>query len=296
MFENIIGNEKIKKELLNANDLGKILHSYMFIGTEGIGKKIIATEFAKMILCTGEKKYCGNCKSCIELDSDNNPDFEIIEPDGNSIKIEQIRKMQEKIYERPVVSDKKVYIIDDADKMTVEAQNCLLKTLEEPPRNVVLMLIGQNENLFLTTIKSRCMIMMFEKISNEDLQKYLRDNYEVEKLSLDILNLFQGSIKKAINLKDKQEEYKQIKEIFENIDRYKKVEVLTKMDIIYISKDEIFEILDYINVILMENVRDNANYANCIKIVEQAKMRIIKNANYDMTIDNMLLKIWEVMN
>ena len=87
MFNNIIGNEKIKEILTNSVKINKISHSYLFIGTEGIGKMLIAKEFAKMILCTDENKYCGKCKSCIEFDTNNNPDFKIIEPEGNMIVI-----------------------------------------------------------------------------------------------------------------------------------------------------------------------------------------------------------------
>ena len=83
MFNNILGNENIKELLTNAVKNNKTSHSYMFVGTEGIGKKMIAKEFAKMILCTDETKYCDRCKSCIEFESNNNPDFRIIEPDGN---------------------------------------------------------------------------------------------------------------------------------------------------------------------------------------------------------------------
>ena len=129
MFNNILGNDNIKELLTNAVKNNKTSHSYMFVGTDGIGKKMIAKEFAKMILCTDENKYCGTCKSCIEFDGENNPDFRIIEPDGNSLKIEQIREFQNKVSEKPIISNRKVYIINDSDKMTTEAQNCLLKTL-----------------------------------------------------------------------------------------------------------------------------------------------------------------------
>ena len=94
MFDKILGNDKIKSQLKQAVDLRKTSHSYLFLGTSGIGKKMIAKEFAKMILCESEEKYCNHCKSCIEFDSNNNPDFSFIEPDGTSIKIEQIRLMQ----------------------------------------------------------------------------------------------------------------------------------------------------------------------------------------------------------
>ena len=181
MFENIYGNEKIKKELENSIKINKYSHSYMFLGTAGIGKKMIAREFAKMILCTGEKKYCGKCKSCIEFDSQNNPDFYEIVPDGNSLKIEQIREMQRKVLEKPIISSRKVYIIDDADIATKEAQNCLLKTLEEPPEFVNIILIGSNESNFLSTIKSRCTILKFEDIKKEDIEKFLKEKYEMRR-------------------------------------------------------------------------------------------------------------------
>ena len=164
MFDGIIGNNSIKQELEQIIKLNKLSHSYLFVGTEGIGKKQIAKEFAKMILCLGEEKYCNSCKSCLEFDTNNNPDFTLIEPDGASIKIEQIRQMQRKIIEAPIISNKKVYIIDNADLMTKEAQNCLLKTLEEPPEFVTIILIGSKESEFLSTIKSRCMIIKFQNI------------------------------------------------------------------------------------------------------------------------------------
>ena len=85
MFESIIGNNKIKELLVNSIKTNKVSHSYMFIGIEGIGKKLIAKEFAKMILCLEENRYCNNCKSCIEFDSNNNPDFFLIEPDEKVI-------------------------------------------------------------------------------------------------------------------------------------------------------------------------------------------------------------------
>ena len=118
MFDTILGNDKIKELFKSTVKNEKISHSYLFIGIDGIGKKMIAKEFAKMILCTNQNKYCNSCKSCIEFDTSNNPDFKIIEPEGNSLKIEQIREFQKKVYEKPIISNKKVYIINDSDKMT----------------------------------------------------------------------------------------------------------------------------------------------------------------------------------
>ena len=293
MFNNILGNDRIKETLMNSVKNNKISHSYLFIGTEGIGKKLIAKEFAKMILCTDKNKYCGRCKSCIEFDSNNNPDFRIIEPEGNSLKIEQIREFQNKVAEKPIISNKKVYIINDSDKMTTEAQNCLLKTLEEPPEFVTIILIGSNESAFLDTIKSRCMILRFNKISDENIIKFLEENYQTKVNSQIMLEAFQGSIGKAIQLQDKQEEYEQIENVIVNLENRDKIDTLNNAEAIYKAKEEKFEILDYINIILLDLAKKSSKYAMCINIVEDTKRRLQSNANYDMSIDNMLLKLWE---
>ena len=296
MFENIIGNTNIKTVLEKSIKQNKLSHSYLFIGTQGIGKKMIATEFAKMILCLDDNKYCNHCKSCIEFDTNNNPDFVLISPDGNNIKIEQIRDIQKRIQEKPIISEKKVYIIDNADLMTTEAQNCLLKTLEEPPEFAVIILIGSNSNTFLPTIKSRCTIMNFNKISDEEMTKYLREKCDVKNIDQNMLYMYQGSIGKALELKEKQEEYKNIENIINNINRYDLIDFINNAEILYKSKEEINDILDYINVILLNKAKDEYLYTNCIQIVENTKKRLKQNANYDMSIDNMLFNIWEEIN
>lgn len=296
MFNNILGNDKIKELLINSIKNNKTSHSYMFVGIEGIGKKLIAKEFAKMILCTDENKYCDKCKSCIEFNTNNNPDFKIIEPDGNSLKIEQIREFQKKVSEKPIISRKKVYIINDSDKMTTEAQNCLLKTLEEPPEFVTIILIGANENLFLSTIKSRCMIIHFEEISNQIIEKYLEQNYQTKINSKIMLEAFQGSIGKAIQLKEKQDEYEKIEDIIYSLEKKDKIDIINMSEIIYKAKEEKNEILDYMNIVFLNLARTSNKYAECIKVVEDTKKRLLSNANYDMSIDNMILRLWEQVN
>lgn len=296
MFDKIIGNDKIKEMLYKSVKDKKTSHSYLFVGIEGIGKKEIAKEFAKMLLCISDNKYCNTCKSCIEFDSNNNPDFLYIEPEGNSVKIEQIRYIQRKIQEKPIISNKKVYIINDADKMTTEAQNCLLKTLEEPPEYSTIILIGSNENMFLSTIKSRCMIIHFSKIEDEKIRKYLEEKYELKDISTNMLEIFQGSIGKAILLKDKKEQYEKIELIIKSISQKSIIDILNMSEILYKSKEEIFDILEYINVILIKLAKTDYEYIKCINIVEETKTRLKQNANYDMSIDNMLFNMWEDVN
>ena len=217
MFDKIIGNEEIQELLKQTIKSKRASHSYLFVGTEGIGKKQIAKEFAKALLCLEENKYCGKCKSCIEFDDNNNPDFILIEPEESSIKIDQIREIQRKVVEKPIISRQKVYIIDDSDKMTPEAQNGLLKTLEEPPEYITIILIGSNENSFLSTIKSRCTIL-------RKIEKYLEEQgiYFNDKR---ILKACSGSIGKALQLKDKQEEYENIQDFIQNIKQKDIIEI-----------------------------------------------------------------------
>lgn len=296
MFENILGNEKIKQELNTAIQNNKISHSYLFVGTDGIGKKLIAKEFSRRLLCLNDIEN-DNCKSCIEFDNNNHPDFNIIESEDNkSIKIEQIRYMQKKVQEKPIMQKRKIYIIDDADLMTTEAQNCLLKTLEEPPEFITIILIGRSEDAFLETIKSRCMIYRFKGIENNQIEKYLQENYNLKNIDETMLETFEGSIGKAIKLKDKMDMYQDIRTIIYSLEKSDIIDIYNSAEIIYKSKEEIFEVLEYINVILIELAKKSYKYTNCIKIVENTKKRLKQNGNYDMCIDNMLFNIWEEVN
>jgi len=290
LFENIIGNEKNKEILEKSIKLNKFSHSYIFWGLEGIGKKIIAKEFAKNILCLEQTNNC-TCKSCIEFDSNNNPDFQLIEPNGNAVKIEQIREMQRKVSEKPIISNKKVYIIDEADTMTVEAQNCLLKTLEEPPEYITIILVCTNENNLLSTIKSRCTRMHFEALNPEKIREHIKQNYPEQEISENIINLSQGSIGKAIKLNENKNIYENIEKILLSMQNNDLIEIIQMSEEIYKTKEEIDSILDYMNVILLKLSKQNIKYIKCIDIVEQTKKRLKANSNYDMCIDNLLFNM-----
>lgn len=125
-----MNNYEIRQLLKNTVQKNKILHSYMFIGNKLTSKEEIATEFAKTILCFDkEKAPCGECKSCVEINSDNHPDFKQIdtEEDGAMIKIEQIRNLQEDIVKKPIVSNRMVYVIKSGDKMTTRSTKLFVK-------------------------------------------------------------------------------------------------------------------------------------------------------------------------
>ena len=292
-FERIIGNDKVKQFLNKAINENHILHSYLFSGIEGIGKKLFAIEFAKKILCIEQNDEQENCLSCLKFKSSNHPDFMILEPENNVIKIEQIRNMQEKISEKPIVSKKKVCIIVDSDCMTKEAQNCLLKTLEEPPEYATIILTTANESKLLNTIKSRCIKVKFNGLLENEINQYLKQN-EIVVNEENYIKISQGSIGKLLDIKEDEDVYNQVNIVLENIDKNTLIDILNKAEILYSQKDKIQEILDYINIYLY-NTKD-IRKINCIEYVEDTKKRLISNGNYDMCIDYLLLRMWERIN
>ena len=165
--------------------------------------------------------------------------------------------------------------------MNEPAQNALLKTLEEPPHYVVIILIVSNDNAILPTIKSRCVIVKFNSLTNDEIKKIIGNVSDEE---LEILN---GSLKGYSKIEEKVVQYKEIKKIIERLKNDQLIDVLNNSDILYQGKDEAINLLNYMNIYLFkENLFDE------IKYVEEAKKKILYNNNYEMTIDNLLMKMW----
>lgn len=283
MFKEIIGNEENKIILEKIINTKNISHSYMFVGVEGIGKLLFAKEFANNILNS-------------EISLKNNPDFALIEPDGNTIKINQIREFTKKVYEKPINSEKKVFIINDSECMTKEAQNALLKTLEEPPQYIVIILIAKNKDLFLPTIKSRCTEILFKKLNNEDVLKILKGKYNLE-VDETVLKIANGSVSKTLNLLQDNCNYEKIDKVFSNIENINLVQMLNNKEEIFENKENVYDILEYINILILDKIKSNdKRYLGCVNIVEDTKQRLKRNNNYDMTIDDFNLKLWEAIN
>ena len=197
--------------------------------------------------------------------------------------------------EKPIVSKRKVYIINDCDKMTKEAQNCLLKTLEEPPEFACLILISSNENMLLNTIKSRCMKLKFRNIENDILYHYAKNQLGYGEISENLLETFDGSIGKAIRLKENQEKYTAIENMLSKIETEDMLTALAEAKMIY-DKENIIDILDYMTVSLYTKGKDNPKYLNCIKYISQTLIRLKANGNLDMNIDFLLFHIWEELH
>ena len=308
-FENIIGQEFAKKYLTNSMRKNKINHAYMFEGIEGIGKKKFTGELSKILL---------NSENV-----DSSPDYINIYPDGSSIKIAQIRKLQTDIIIKPH-RDYKIYIINDAEKMTIEAQNALLKTLEEPPGYAIMILITSNKEALLDTIKSRCEIIKFLPISLLDLKKYLIKNGVDEQRAQLLATFSRGSIEKALELSESAEfaimrediqSYiqtildKNIIEILEipnNMDKYKK-EVISILDMMVnyfrdmmLLKEKVDKsiIINSDKITFIQNMSKKITYSQVSKIIdiiEETKKKIKSNCNFNISIQVMALNIYEVI-
>lgn len=288
MFENLVGNEKVKEYLNSTIENKNISHSFMFVGKPGIGKKQFAHQYAEMIMCLQDGKCDGNsakCDSCVKFEGNANPDYAEILPDGKTLKIEQVRNLQARIVEKPITSRRKVYVIDDADLMSEESQNCLLKTLEEPPEYAVIILIVSNESRILPTIKSRCVIIKFQPLTSKEIKQVKPE------LSDDLIQLLEGSLQNAENIEQKKEQYAQLLNLVNVLENKQLVEVFNSADLLYKGKDDIITLLEYLNLIFFSR-----NEINAIPIIEKTKKKILANNNYDMTIDYCLMNIWDELH
>lgn len=308
-FENIKGQEFAKKYMINSIKRDKINHAYMFEGIEGIGKETFAKELAKILLET--------------TNLENSPDCITVKPDGNSIKIAQIRNLQSDIVIKPH-KDYKIYIIDRAEKMTIEGQNALLKTLEEPPEYAIIILVTNNKESLLPTIRSRCEVIKFTPIPFVEVRNYLISQ-GVEENRANLLSSFsRGSMKKALELSSSNDFYemkesvqhyietilsKNMVEILDmpsEMEKYKS-ESITVLDMminyfrdIMICKEHVDKnmIINADKIVFIQNMSSKITYSQVSKIIdiiEDTKIKIKGNCNFNVSIQVMFLNIHEVI-
>lgn len=275
-FEKLIGNEKIKQELTETMENQTISHSYMFVGKSGIGKRLFAREFAKGLLGDFNKDIL------------NYEDYKEIGPlEGKKIiSVDQIREIIKEANELPTESEKRVFVIDEADKMNSEAQNSILKTLEEPPEYVVIILIVTNESKMLETIKSRCNIIKFDTLKELEIEKYLIKENLLDKSRKDVeIKLLNGSLENVNNLDSMLENYDYLKVLVSYIKKKDIIQALNNGLLLYESKDDIINLLDLLNIVFLEE-----RLTKCVFVVESTKTKILQNNNYNMCIDNLIMK------
>jgi DNA polymerase-3 subunit delta' len=177
-FRDILGHEQPHRLLEESFRQGRLAHAYLFAGEEGIGKRRVAMALASALLCQAQRpdnrlQNCGECSGCYQTAHQTHPDLHLIEPDGQTIKIDQIRQLQNRLSLRTYTGGYKVAILDEADRTTVEAANSLLKTLEEPPPGCLLILITPRPAFLLPTVRSRCQTLRFSTLPPDRMIRFL---------------------------------------------------------------------------------------------------------------------------
>jgi DNA polymerase-3 subunit delta' len=177
----IAGHRNEVASLRSAVTSGQAAHAYMFAGVKGIGKARLARLFAQALLCESSPSEapCGSCRSCLRVDHGNHPDLHWLTPIGSSFRIDQVRAMQAQISRRPYEGRYKICVLDDAETLTEQAQNSMLKVLEEPPGNGILLLIVHRPAAILPTIHSRCQTVSMRPVATEVITQWLLNRCDI---------------------------------------------------------------------------------------------------------------------
>ncbi len=325
-FDSIIGHEDVVEHLKNAIKTGKVSHSYIFNGDRGAGKKLISMTFAMALQCESEEnKPCEKCDSCKRAMGKNHPDIiQVTHEKPNSISIDEIR--QQVILDvdiKPYSSPYKIYIIPEADKMTPQAQNALLKTIEEPPAYVVIMLLTENIDSLLPTIQSRCIKLDMKVVDDSLVKDYLMEHLHVPDYQAEIDASFaQGSIgraKEAATSEDFTHMTEDVLRILKNVDHMEVFELVDAAKELAPEKQNINDYLDMMifwfrDVLMFKATREIDNlvfkqeinfireqasersYEGLEKILEaleKTKTRLRANVNFELAMELLFLTIRE---
>lgn len=325
-FKDIIGQEQLKGHLQNAIFMNKVSHAYIINGERSSGKEFVAKVFAMTLQCEKQgTEPCGECHSCKQAMSQNHPDIIFVSHEKpNTIGVEDIRnQINNDIVIKPYSGPRKIYIMNEGEKMTVQAQNALLKTLEEPPEYAVILILTANVDAFLPTILSRCVVLNMKPVADELVKKYLMSELHVPDYKANICVAFaRGNIGKA-KLLASSEEFEKVKEEAITLVKYindmetnEIVKAIKKISEYKLDVNDYLDILSvwYRDVLLYKATRDinslifrdelqqitrvadRSTYEgieNIVNALEQAKRRLQANVNFDLTMELLLLTIQE---
>lgn len=305
LYQGVMGQDYALTILKNSLFKGRLPGSYLFYGPPGVGKNKTAKLLAKRLCCLNQKDLpdidaCNECPSCKRIEQGLHPDVKEILPEGNFLKIEQIRSLQSLLQFRPYEADKKIFLIDQAEKMRQEAANCFLKTLEEPPGYAIFILIVNNLNALLPTIISRCQLVRFNLLPNQ--------------LSLEIIKGWQIETDKARRLAfwtqgspGKAKEYLEanIFELEEKfldwINKLQQGSLIHTFKIAERVKEEPDIFLDVLSFWLREGLWQIApsplskleikSFLAATEMISQARNQLIKQANVQLTLEVLLIRL-----
>lgn len=325
-FIDIVGQEQLKEHLQNAIKTNKVSHAYIINGEKNSGKEFIAKVFSMALQCEREGiEPCNECHSCRQALSQNQPDIiRVIHEKPSTIGVEDIRRqVNNDIAIKPYSSPRKIYIINEGEKMTPQAQNALLKTLEEPPAYAVIMILTSNVNSLLSTILSRCVVLNMKPVEDSLVKSYLMETVEIPDYKADVCVAFaRGNVGKA-KLLATSEEFDRIKEEAVTLLKYiKDMEMNEIVSAIKKITEYKLDINDYLDIIsiwyrdvllfkatndvnhlifkgeiqYIRKVAEKSNYEGIETIInslEKAKNRLNANVNFDLTMELLLLTIKE---
>jgi DNA polymerase-3 subunit delta' len=251
-FQEIAGHQKVKDYFKKVLGLGQVSHAYILTGEEGSGRKTLAKAFAMTLLCENSKEEpCGECHSCKQFLADTHPDvIYVTHEKAGSIGVDEVRKqVVNDVSIKPYSSAYKVYIIDEAEKMTQGAQNALLKTIEEPPEYVVLIFITNNAESFLPTILSRCVTLKLQPIYNTVIKEELLKKYDISAQQADLYAaLSRGSLGKALTYVESEEFQKVYDCVMELVHTKKDRPVYQLLDVIKRVQEHVFEVIELLRL------------------------------------------------
>ncbi|MEF9945361.1 MAG: DNA polymerase III subunit delta' [Lachnospiraceae bacterium] len=325
-FKDIVGHNDIIEYIQSAVEQNKVSHAYILNGERGSGKKMLANLFAMTLQCeVSNQEPCGKCHACKQIDGGNHPDvIRVTHEKPNSIGVDDIREqINNDIMVKPYSGAYKIYIVPQADLMTVQAQNALLKTIEEPPEYAIIFLLTENAESLLPTITSRCVILKLKNIKDELVKKYLMEQMQIPDYQAELCAAFaQGNMGKAIMLATSSH-FNEIKE--EAIQLLKYINEMEVHEIIQAVKKAMtykIEISDYLDIIMvwyrdiliykatknvnrvvfaeqLKFIKERANKSSyeglelILESLEKAKTRLKANVNFELTLELLFLTIKE---
>lgn len=318
-FSTIIGHQQQIERLQAALEQHRLAHAYLFDGPDGVGKKLVAQTVARAFLC--ERGIgCGSCASCTKMAAGSHPDCYLLEPDGAAIKIDQVRALQPQLALRAFTGRGKVCLIDGAELMTREAANALLKTLEEPTSDTLIILISSRPESLLETIRSRCQRIRFTRLARQDIARYLEQALTLSAAEATVLAaVADGSLGKALG--EYQDLYlKKRAELIQSLSALSSTSSIQAFELaqtLKTEKDLIGEILtifdtyfrdlllyqhgqpldQLINQDLLPLIREQSQQLSTSQLITKlgavatARTYLQRNVNLHLTMDHMLMQI-----
>lgn len=316
-FPNLIGQKQVKQILSEAINENRIRQAYIFNGPEGVGRKTAAGDFVMLSSCESQSA-CGQCKSCVLCQNNSNPDIITINTGKKtSIGVDEIRQLENMIITAPEYSKYKFFIIENGELMTVQAQNALLKTLEEPPAYAVIIIICSNVSALLDTIKSRCVQIDFARNTKDEIVNVLRSKagiIDAETLE-QLCEFSDGSIGRSLSAVNSEEYTKIKRQVSETLELLAKApadedgKVYHSLQRLFNNNQENKTILFYFLSLELRNIMVRSSVesakidlygkisyyksAHCLEYVEHTWKELKQNVNYKLATSNLIIRIYD---